>query len=63
MKFKTDLNNKTDINIQKKLSEMQREINNWSERDLTPFRRLQIIKCYVKNAIFQEKERTVLFLI
>ena len=54
VEFTTDLNNITDINIQKKLTEMQREMNNWNKRDLTPFGKSYCIKnlSHIQNCTF-----------
>ena len=35
--FTINLVNITDNNIEKKLGEIQRDINTWSKRDITPF--------------------------
>ena len=51
VEFTTDLNNITDINIRKKLTEMQREINNWNKRDLTPFGKVTVLKTLVISKI------------
>ena len=49
--FTKDLENITDINIEKKLVEMQKEINAWSKRDLTPFGRVTVIKSLIISKI------------
>lgn len=49
--FTVDLEKITDINIEKKLGDMQREINNWSKRDLTPFGKVTVIKSLVLSKI------------
>ena len=51
VEFTTDLENITDINIQKKLIEMQKEIDNWSKRDLTPFGKVTVIKTLILSKI------------
>ena len=49
--FTTDLNNISDINIEKKLTEMIRELNNWDKRNLTPFGKITVIKTLVLSKI------------
>ena len=49
--FTVDLKNITDINIEKKLIDMQREINKWSKRDLTPFGKVTVIKTLIISKI------------
>ena len=49
--FTTSLKNITDINIEKKMKDMQKEINNWTKRDLTPFGKVTVIKTLVISKI------------
>ena len=49
--FTITLNNITDNNITKKLFEMQKEINLWSHRDLTPFGKVTVIKTLILSKI------------
>ena len=49
--FTKTLKNITDINIEKKLGQMQGEINNWSKRDLTPFGKVTVIKTLIISKI------------
>ena len=51
VEFTTDLRNITDNNINKKLIEMQKELNSWSKRDLTPFGKVTVIKSLVLSKI------------
>ena len=44
VEFTTSLANITDINIEKKIIGIQKEINNWTNRDLTPFGKIVVIK-------------------
>ena len=49
--FTINLVNITDNNIEKKLGEIQRDINTWSKRDITPFGRVTIIKALLVSKI------------
>ena len=49
--FTRDLKDISDKNIESKLYEMQREINSWSKRDLTPFGRVVVIRTLVISKI------------
>ena len=49
--FTKDLKDISDKNIEKKLAEMQRDINSWSKRDLTPFGRITVIKSLIISKI------------
>ena len=49
--FTTDLKNITDKNIERKLKDMQNEINKWTKRDLTPFGKVTVIKSLVISKI------------
>ena len=49
--FTTNLENITDINIEKKLTEMIRELNHWDKRNLTPFGKITVIKSLVLSKI------------
>ena len=51
IEFTKDLKNITEINIENKFAEMQREINNWSKRDLTPFGKVTVIKTLIISKI------------
>ena len=49
--FTIDLLNITDININKKLTLMTRELKQWSKRDLTPLGRITVIKTLIISKI------------
>ena len=49
--FTVQLKNIADININKKMTEMQKEINMWSRRDLTPFGKVTVIKTLIISKI------------
>ena len=51
VEFNKDLENLSDLNIEKKLVDMQREINAWSKRDITPFGKVTIIKSLIISKI------------
>ena len=51
VEFNKDLENLSDLNIEKKLADMQREINAWSKRDITPFGKVTIIKSLIISKI------------
>ena len=51
VEFTNDLVNIADKNIERKLGEMQRDINSWSKRDLTPFGRVTVIKSLIISKI------------
>ena len=51
IEFTTDLVNITDRNIEAKLIEMQRAINSWSKRDLTPFGKIVVIRTLIISKI------------
>ena len=51
VEFTIGLDNISDRNIEPELIEMQREINQWSKRDLTPFGRVTVIKTIVLSKI------------
>ena len=51
VEFTRDLKNITEINIERKLAEMQHEINNWAKRDLTPFGKVTVIKTLIISKI------------
>ena len=51
IEFTTDLINITDINIAPKLIEIQRDINSWSKRDLTPFGKVVVIRTLLISKI------------
>ena len=51
VEFTVGLKNITTINIDKKMGEMQHEINKWSKRDLTPFGKVIVIKSLVLSKI------------
>ena len=51
VEFSLDMDNISDINIELKLAEMQREINIWAKRDITPFGRITVIKSLILSKI------------
>ena len=51
IEFTIDLRNITDININKKLTGMRKDLNNWSKRDLTPFGKTTVIKSLILSQI------------
>ena len=51
VEFTTDLKDITDINIRKKLTEMQHNLNEWSKRDLTPFGKVTVLKTLIISKI------------
>ena len=51
IEFTRDLKNISDLNIQSKLVEMQKDINNWSKRDLTPFGKIVVIRSLIISKI------------
>ena len=51
VEFTKDLENISDINIRKKLTEMQHDLNNWSKRDLTPFGKVIVLKTLIVSKI------------
>ena len=51
IEFTKDLKNVTEINIERKLPDMQREINNWLKRDLTPFGKVTVMKTLILSKI------------
>ncbi len=51
IEFTRDLKNISEKNIEKKLTEMQQEINNWTKRDLTPFGKVTVIKTLIISKI------------
>ena len=51
IEFTIDLINITDINIAPKLIKMQRDINSWSKRDLTPFGKVVVIRTLLISKI------------
>ena len=51
VEFTTDLKDITDINIRKKLTEMQHNLNGWSNRDLTPFGKVTVIQTLIISKI------------
>lgn len=51
VEFTTDLQNITDINIRKKLTEIEKDLNSWSNRDLTPFGKVTVIKTLIISKI------------
>ena len=51
IEFTKDLKNITDININKKLTEIIKDINEWSRRDLTPFGKITVIKTLLVSKI------------
>ena len=51
VEFTIHLRNITDNNIQNKITEMQREINQWSNRNLTPFGKITVIKSLIISKI------------
>ena len=51
VEFTTNLENITDINIRKKLTEMQKDLNSWSNRDLTPLGKVTVIKTLIISKI------------
>ena len=51
VEFSIDLQNITDVNIMKKMTEMQNEVNQWSRRDLTPFGKVTEIKTLIISKI------------
>ena len=42
--FTTKLTDITDININKKITEMTKALNNWSKRNLAPFGKIVVLK-------------------
>ena len=51
IEFTTDLRNITENNLQIKIPEMQRELDSWSKRDITPFGKITVIKSLVLSKI------------
>ena len=51
VEFTTNLHNITDININRKLTEMNNELYQWSKRDLTPFGKITVIKTLIISKI------------
>ena len=51
VEFTTSLEDISDRNIEKKLFDMQKEINVWMKRDLTPFGKITVIKTLVISKI------------
>ena len=51
VEFTTDLKNITDININKKLTDIVKELNQWAKRDLTPFGKVLVIKTFAISKI------------
>ena len=51
MEFTTDLKSITEINIRKKLTEIQKDLNQWSKRDLTPFGKVMVLKTLIISKI------------
>ena len=51
IEFTIHLNNISDINIENKLPEMQKAINSWSKRDLTPFGKVVVIRTLIISKI------------
>ena len=53
VEFTTSLQNISDINIglRKKLTEMEKDLNSWSNRDLTPFGKVMVIKTVIVSKI------------
>ena len=51
IEFTSDLEEITNKNIENKLIDMQREINNWSRRNLTPFGKVTVIKSIILSKI------------
>ena len=51
VEFTTDLKDITDININKKITEITKDLNNWSKRNLTPFGRIVVLKSLVLSKI------------
>ena len=51
IEFTIGLENITDKNINKKLTEMTLELNTWSKRDLTPFGKITILKSIIISKI------------
>ena len=51
VEFTIDLKNITEININNKTTEMIKELNQWSKRDLTPFGKVTVIKTLILSKI------------
>ena len=51
VEFTLDLQNITDININKNMNSMKQEIQLWSKRDLTPFGKITVLKALVVSKI------------
>ena len=51
IEFTKNLKDITDKNLETKLIDMQREINNWSKRDLTPFGKVTVIRTLIISKI------------
>ena len=51
MDFTTDLKNITDLNIRKKMTEITKEINNWTKRDLSPLGKIVVLKTLILSKI------------
>ena len=51
VEFTTDLKDITEINIRKKLTEMQKDLNQWNKRDLTPFGKVMVLKTLIISKI------------
>ena len=49
--FTTDLLNITDVNIDKKIESIQKEISHWNKRNLTPFGKIVVIKSLLVSKI------------
>ena len=49
--FSTDVLETVTISFENKLNEIKKVLNTWSRRNLTPFRRITVIKCLVISKI------------
>ena len=51
VEFTTNLEEITDRNIMKKITEMRKELNSWSKCDLTPFGKITVLKTLIVSKI------------
>ena len=51
IEFTAELKDITDININKKITDMTKDLNNWSKRNLTPFGKIVVLKSLILSKI------------